>query len=88
LFIAKLVGIFTFKELPEEFIPFVRFKASLDKREIPENEEIAILNISGTESYHILFMDSYKNIDEIKEELKEADAKINYNTRKILEGHL
>lgn len=88
MFVATLAGIFKFNDLPEEYIPFVRFKASLEKREIDEDEDIAILNISGTESKHVLFLNSYTNISEIEEELKEAEAKINYNTKKILEGHL
>jgi hypothetical protein len=88
LFIATLVGIFKFDELPQEYGPYVQYKASLEDKDIDENEEIAILNISGTESHHVLFLSSYKSIDEIEEELKEADAKLNYNTKKILEGHL
>lgn len=88
MFVATLAGIFKFNELPEEYIPFVRFKASLEGREIEEDEDIAILNISGTESNHVLFLNSYKDINEIEVELKEAEAKINYNTKKILEGHL
>ena len=88
MFIATLVGIFKFEELPQEYGPYVQYKASLEKKDIDENEEIAVLNISGTESYHVLFLNSYKNIAEIEEELKQADAKLNYNTKKILEGHL
>jgi hypothetical protein len=88
MFIATLVGIFKFEELPQEYGPFVRYKASLENRDIDENEEIAILNIKGTSSHHALLLSSYKNIAEIENELKQADAKLNYNTKKILEGHL
>lgn len=88
MFIATLVGIFKFEELPQEYGPFVRYKASLEDKDIDENVEIAVLNIKGTESNHVLFLDSYDKISEIEDELKEADAKLNYNTKKILEGHL
>lgn len=88
MFIATLAGIFEFKDLPEEYGPFVQYKAGLEKREVQEHDEIAVLNIQGTESYHVLFLDSYKDIGEIREELKEADAKVNHTTLKILEGHL
>ncbi|MCK9151271.1 DUF749 domain-containing protein [Methanobacterium alcaliphilum] len=88
MFIATLAGIFKFNELPEEYGSFVDFKARLEKKEIDDDDEIAILNIKGTESYHVLFLDSYENINEIKEELKDADAKINHTSLKILEGHL
>jgi hypothetical protein len=88
MFVASLAGIFKFNELPEKYGPFVQYKASIEKRQIKDTDEIAILNISGTESNHVLFLDSYENVKQIEEELKEADAEINYHTKKILEGHL
>ncbi|WP_409200747.1 DUF749 domain-containing protein [Methanobrevibacter sp. DSM 116169] len=88
MFIATLGGIFRFKDLPEEYGPYVQFKATIEKREINDNDEIAILDITGTDSHHVLFLDSYDNLDEIKEELKDADAKINHTTLKIIGGHL
>jgi hypothetical protein len=88
LFVASLVGIFSYQELPEKFNPFVQFKASKENKDIKDDDKIAILNISGTESYHVLFLGSYSNMDEIIEELKGSDAKLNYNSKKILEGHL
>lgn len=88
MFIATLVGIFKFEEIPQQYGPFVRYKASIENKNIDKNEKIAILNIQGTESNHVLFLNSYKNIAEIQDELKNADAKLNYNTKKILEGHL
>ncbi len=88
MFIASLVGIFKYEELPEKFNPYVQYKASLENKDIRDDDEIAILNISGTESYHVLFISSYNSIDEIIEELKIAEAKLNYSTKKILEEHL
>jgi len=88
LFVATLVGIFKFKDLPEKYGPFTQHKATIEKRTIADNDNIAILNIAGTESNHVLFLDSYKNVKEIEEELKIVDAELNYNSKKILEGHL
>jgi hypothetical protein len=88
LFVASLVGIFRYTELPEKFGPFVQYKASIENKNIKKEDEIAILNISGTESYHVLFLSSYNDIKEIEAELKDADAEINFSTKKILEGHL
>ncbi len=34
------------------------------------------------------FLDSYDNIEQIKHELEDADAKVNHTTLKIIEGHL
>lgn len=88
MFVASLVGIFKYTEVPEKYGPFVKYKASIENRDIKENDKIAILNISGTESNHVLFLDSYKDIHEIEEELKEVGAEINYTSRKVLEGYL
>lgn len=88
MFVATLGGIFRFKDIPEEYGPYVQFKATIEKREVQDDDEIAILDITGTDSHHVLFLDSYDDIDQIKEELKEADAKVNHTTLKILEGHL
>lgn len=88
MFIATLGGIFKFKDLPEEYGPYVQFKATIEKREIKDDDEIAILDITGTDSHHVLFLDSYNSITEITEELKAADAKVNHTTLKILEGHV
>lgn len=88
MFIATLGGIFRYKDLPPEYEPYVQFKATIDKKEITETDEIAILDITGTDSHHVLFLGEYDNIDEIKEELKDADAVINHTTLKILGGHL
>ena len=88
MFIATLGGIFRFKDVPEQYGPYVQFKATIEKKELQDEDEIAILDITGTESHHVLFLDSYDNIDQVKEELKEADAKVNHTTLKILEGHL
>ena len=89
MFIAILGGIFKFKDLPEEYGPYVQFKAAIEGRDtIDDQDEIAILDITGTGSHHVLFLDKYNNLNEIKRELREADAKVNVTTLKILEGHL
>lgn len=88
MFIATLIGIFKYEELPEKYGPFVQYKASIEDKSIKEDEEIAILNVTGTESYHVLFIESYKSIAEMEKELSEADTKLNYSSKKILEEHL
>ena len=88
MFVATLDGIFKYSDLPEEYEPYVQFKATIDKRELNASDEIAILNIAGASTHHVLFLDSYESTDEIEHELKEADAKINHTTLKIIGGHL
>lgn len=89
-FITELVGIFTQKDLPEDYEKFVEYKATIDKKDVKENTPIAILKIKDTTSYHVLFLDEYKTMDEIDKEIEESlDGEIyNYNTRNIIEGHL
>jgi len=88
LFVATLAGVFKYMELPEKYGPFVQYKASIDDKTINENDDIAILDITGTESVHVLFLDLYKNMKEIDEELKAADAKLNHRSKQVLEGYL
>ena len=88
MFVATLDGIFKYSDLPEEYEPYVQFKATIDKRELKPSDEMAILNIAGTSTHHVLFLDAYNDVSEIEKELKEADAKINHTTLKIIGGHL
>ena len=88
MFVATLDGIFRYSDLPEEYEPYVQFKATIDKRELKQSDEIAILNIAGTSTHHVLFLDAYTNTSEIEQELKEADAQIYHTTLKIIGGHL
>ena len=59
MFVATLDGIFKYTDLPEEYEPYVQFKATIDKREINDTDEIAILNIAGTSTHHVLFLDIF-----------------------------
>ena len=34
MFVATLDGIFKYSDLPEEYEPYVQFKATIDKREL------------------------------------------------------
>ena len=88
MFVASLAGILKYKELPEKYGPFVQYKASIENKSLDENDDIAILDIIGTESVHVLFLDSYTSFEQIDEELKEADAKLNHRSKQVLEGYL
>ena len=72
MFVATLDGIFKYPDIPEEYEPYVQFKATIEKREVKDGDDLAILSISGTDSHHVLFLDSYNNIREIEKELKDA----------------
>ncbi len=89
-FIVELIGVFTTKDLPEDYEQFVEYKATIAKKELTEKDKIAVLRVKDTTSYQILFLDDYESMDEIDKELDETlDGKIyNFQIRKILEGHL
>lgn len=87
MFVATLAGIFKYTELPEKYGPFVQYKASIDDKTITETDDIAILDIAGTESVYVLFLDLYKSLEEIDEELKVADAKLNHRSKQVLVGY-
>jgi len=38
MFIATLGGIFRFRDLPDEYGPYVQFKAGIEKREIKDDD--------------------------------------------------
>ena len=89
-FIVELIGVFTQRDLPEDYEQFVEYKATIENKEVTDQDKIAVLRVKDTTSYQILFLNDYKSMDEIDKEIDETlDGKIyNFNIRKILEGHL
>ena len=89
-FIVELVGVFTTKDLPEDYEKFVEYKAPIDKKEVQEKTPIAIMKVKDTTSYHVLFLDEYDSLEQIDQELEEKlDGQIyNYTIRNILQGHM
>ena len=89
-FIVELIGVFTQKDLPEDYEKLVEYKATIDKKELDDSVPIAILQVKDTTSFHVLFLDTYDSMDEIDKEIEESlDGQIyNFNIRKTLEGHL
>lgn len=86
-FVATLDRIDKVKNVEDEMMNYVKFKAAMEKRELNDEDEIAILQIVGTTSYHVLFLDSYNSIDEIKKELRESDAKINAPSLNVIKRY-
>ena len=40
MFVATLDGIFKYSDLPEEYEPYVQFKATIDKRELSDSDQL------------------------------------------------
>ncbi len=72
-FVATLDRIDKVKNVEDEMMNYVKFKAAMEKRDW---------------SYHVLFLDSYNSLDEIKKELKEqSDAKINAPSLNVIKRY-
>ena len=89
-FIVGLVGVFTLKDLPEDYEKFVEYKATIDKKELDDTVPIAILQLRIQQVIMFYVLDSYNSMEEIDKEIEESlDGEIyNFNVRNILEGHL
>jgi hypothetical protein len=89
-FIVELIGVFTQKDLPEDYEQFVEYKATIQNKEITADDKIAVLRVKDTTSYQIFFLNDYSSLEELDKEIDEdLDGKIyNFNVRKILEGHI
>lgn len=89
-FIVELIGVFTQKDLPEDYEQFVEYKATIEKKEITDEDKIAVLRVKDTTSYQIFFLNDYDSLEQLDKEVDETlDGKIyNFNIRKILEGHI
>jgi len=79
-FTAKLTSISKFSEVPGEVMPFVQFQANLKKVELKGNEEVAILQIEGTDCYHPVVLKGAK-LGAIEKELADIDAKLSAEAR-------
>lgn len=83
-FVASISDIKYYKDMPEEFLPFVHLKASLEGRKPKAGDRIAILNVSTTTSFLAIFLDKGKTIEDIEKEVKESSATLNKDSRTVL----
>ena len=64
---ARLAGVFPADRVPEPYQGFVAHRAFTEGREI-NGQEVAVLAISGTTSFFVVFMDSL-DLERLREEL-------------------
>ncbi len=65
---ARLAGVFPADKVPEPYQGFVTHRAFIEGREIEGHEEVAVLAISGTTSFFVVFMDSL-DLEKLREDL-------------------
>ncbi|MCJ7516557.1 MAG: DUF749 family protein, partial [Methanomassiliicoccales archaeon] len=74
--------------LPPDIRPFAEFKAMVEDRELDENEVVAVLNIDTTTCYVPVFLKDPPTMDRLEKELAQQDAKLSWDSREALSGHL
>jgi hypothetical protein len=81
---ARLVIIAEHGEVPEEYIPFVRFRAALAGITPEAHEKVAILQVEGTGSYFPVFLARCNSIDDLERELREQDTVLTEETKRAI----
>lgn len=86
---AKLITILSVEEgLKTELAHNIRVRASLENRVLKKEDTIAVLNIVGTTSYQVFFIDDRNSLDVIKSELDKMGVLLNYDSEKILQRYI
>lgn len=84
-FIATLVDIKHVHEVPQEFMPYVNFKAELEGRKLKGSEKVALFNIASTTSYIPVFLDEGKTLEDVEKEIEaQASAKLSSESKEII----
>ena len=81
-YVASLMYIKKVSELPSDMMPYVEFRAALDKRELSGGENVAIFRIVSTDSYHPVFLDHGTSAHDVALDV-EAGAAARVNTESL-----
>ncbi|HIQ39076.1 MAG TPA: DUF749 domain-containing protein [Methanothermococcus okinawensis] len=86
---AKLITILSVEEgLKTELAHSIIVRASLENRLLRKEDTIAVLNIVGTTSYQVFFIDDMDSLEVIKSELDKMGVLLNYDSERILQGYI
>lgn len=69
-FRATLLTIAKVASVSEELMPFVKFRATLEERELRDDDDVAVFNVHGTSSHFVIFLDTGKTMEEVEEEVE------------------
>lgn len=67
---AVLVSITKVASVSPDLMPFVVFRANIEKREPRDDDDVAIFNVYGTSSNFVVFLDPGKTQESVKEEME------------------
>ncbi|GBE18004.1 MAG TPA: DUF749 domain-containing protein [Euryarchaeota archaeon] len=85
VFVASIADTKYVREMPEEYLPYVNFRAGLEGRVLQGDERVAILNVSTTTSYIAVFLDPGKTISDLELEVEESGAALNADSKIVLQ---
>jgi hypothetical protein len=81
LYKAQLVGVYQVREMPEELRPFLNLQAAREKRQLKMSDKAVMLQIVGTSSYVVAFLDTLNSITELEDRLRQQDAQMTEVTK-------
>ena len=82
---AQLVGVYQVREMPEELRPFLNLQAAREKRQLKMSDKAVMLQIVGTSSYVVAFLDTLRSITDLEDRLRLQDAQMTEVSRVSLE---
>jgi hypothetical protein len=85
LYKAQLVGVYQVREMPEELRPFLNLQAAREKRHLKMSDKAVMLQIEGTSSYVVAFLDTLNSVIEFEDRLRQQDAQMTDVSRVSLE---
>ncbi len=86
---GRLISIMSVEEgLKSDIVDCIKVRSKIDKREIKNEDIIAIINIVGSTSYQVFFLDGKDSIEHIKKELNKMGVVLNYDSLKSLERYV
>jgi len=71
---ARMVGVFTVREMPEELLPFLNIQAKRENKELKLSEKVSVFQIENTSSFVVAFLSTLKSADEMEKRLNDQDA--------------
>ena len=87
--IARLIAILSVEEgLKTELAQSIRVRANLENRELRKDDTVAVLNIVGTTSYQVFFIDNKNSLEVIRSELNKMRVSLNYDSERILKRYI
>jgi hypothetical protein len=86
--IAKLVTVCAINKVPDHLMSFVNFHAQLEGIKYEDSEKVAILQVEGTQSFSVFFVERDLTIEKIEEKLQAQDTELNAEARNLILQYL